>query len=214
MTNLPTEIKAMILAKSQITLETCLISKAWLSVGLEILYQAYLDRHSDTRVGSMHSKAEIRLVKLICVAAFSKVEWGHGALRLFYFEDQLISPNPKNPEFNNLIKCTMNVKEYLNSRYQDMDSDTLFLVRFSESLHSGSYLVHIRGLGLYRVNPNGRRIVIWDARGYGSCNYCSKKLKLTRVCASCKLEMYCTKECQVKDWAAHKISCETTLSHL
>jgi len=44
------------------------------------------------------------------------------------------------------------------------------------------------------------------------CKACGKGAlgEKLRCCAKCKRVYYCCKECQVKDWTAHKPDCETS----
>lgn len=41
------------------------------------------------------------------------------------------------------------------------------------------------------------------------CNYCHKKGDIQfKRCSRCKKTLYCSKECQVKDWSKHKLECK------
>ena len=39
------------------------------------------------------------------------------------------------------------------------------------------------------------------------CAICSKVVEKTRYCSNCREAVYCSKDCQVKDWAEHKTTC-------
>jgi len=40
------------------------------------------------------------------------------------------------------------------------------------------------------------------------CGLCHKAAEKMKVCSGCHLTPYCSRECQTKDWAAHKVVCK------
>jgi len=40
------------------------------------------------------------------------------------------------------------------------------------------------------------------------CSVCNKILPFMKTCGKCNIRKYCSKECQIKDWKLHKISCK------
>ncbi|WAQ99423.1 SMYD2-like protein [Mya arenaria] len=41
-----------------------------------------------------------------------------------------------------------------------------------------------------------------------NCNVCETQLSVMKRCTKCKSVFYCSRECQVKDWPKHQISCK------
>lgn len=39
------------------------------------------------------------------------------------------------------------------------------------------------------------------------CNFCGKKEPHMPTCSRCRTMLYCSKECQKKDWPSHKLTC-------
>lgn len=40
------------------------------------------------------------------------------------------------------------------------------------------------------------------------CSTCGKQLQIMKRCTRCKSVMYCSRECQIKDWPTHQIVCK------
>eukprot|EP00088_Acartia_fossae_P039658 TRINITY_DN4127_c0_g1_i6.p1 TRINITY_DN4127_c0_g1~~TRINITY_DN4127_c0_g1_i6.p1 ORF type:complete len:252 (-),score=48.55 TRINITY_DN4127_c0_g1_i6:141-896(-) len=57
-------------------------------------------------------------------------------------------------------------------------------------------------------------------RRTGRCSNCFNRMDMTlykpatRKCSGCKLAWYCSKDCQAKDWASHKVVCRVVTSAL
>jgi len=44
--------------------------------------------------------------------------------------------------------------------------------------------------------------------GLNLCEKCGKSATTTKRCGGCKLVRYCSQECQLQDWRAHKVDCK------
>jgi len=67
------------------------------------------------------------------------------------------------------------------------------------------------------VHPNTKQVTFATMREMSDmlsdvpcdlrCGLCGMKSKLR--CGRCKLQRYCSKDCQVKDWGKHKLVCSS-----
>lgn len=48
-----------------------------------------------------------------------------------------------------------------------------------------------------------------QSHAWTKCNACEKRILEKKVCGSCNIATYCSKECQVKDWPEHKKECKS-----
>ncbi|XP_031554547.1 SET and MYND domain-containing protein DDB_G0273589-like [Actinia tenebrosa] len=39
------------------------------------------------------------------------------------------------------------------------------------------------------------------------CSYCDKTVRFMKLCTQCRAILYCSRECQIKDWPSHKKKC-------
>ena len=46
------------------------------------------------------------------------------------------------------------------------------------------------------------------------CEKCGKSATTTKRCRGCKLVRYCSEECQLGDWRAHKADCKRVQQEL
>jgi hypothetical protein len=40
-----------------------------------------------------------------------------------------------------------------------------------------------------------------------ACRVCKRKGIALKKCGKCKMKLYCSRECQIKDWEKHKLIC-------
>ncbi|TPX41138.1 hypothetical protein SeMB42_g05563 [Synchytrium endobioticum] len=88
------------------------------------------------------------------------------------------------------------------------------LVKWSEKWDVGTYFVWAdlsagRGAVLLRCKPtDDKRVIVWDACTFGTCNKCQCRLPKIQSCAQCRIAQYCSRECQREDWfSSHKKEC-------
>lgn len=92
-------------------------------------------------------------------------------------------------------------------------------IKFILGYHRELLKVHVEGTNVVRNDAyigqpmfgaprDDLPVFIPCLRNDDKCAACLNKLKVLMHCAKCKKELYCSRECQVRDWKRHKKTCQ------
>lgn len=108
-----------------------------------------------------------------------------------------------------LLSCQPHVPIMLkHSEKMDLGS---FLLMYKSTFTGLPLLLRVKPQGLQKTSSSETgdgRLIIWDAQLYGRCSHCGSSLLKMQVCANCKVEQYCSRDCQREHWdASHRSEC-------